>query len=491
MESKSIFLREQGNKIFRSLNFTVNYAYYAMKMKEAIYYYQESLAYSDEFLSEDYTKARKNIVLAYSKIFTRAKEEFSIYSIELKDLQEIFSHLLENYLTYIKHISQKTPNYELIEHFKILQENLETYLDKTNLFQEISYEDLFKTWNVINYRIPWDFFNLKIVIIYMLGKKYFRQGMEYMDSYSQSYIKAKSSFNNSLEMVKEALFNFRYFQQKKNSCCKIQKDENYFYFKKSIPIIEIIKELANLEEQNNFNIFRCTVFHLLEKGDKKFSIAINEDESIDMDLIRDTLDLYREAHQIVTLLKEGIKPDIELEAIVCSKLGYILCKVFKLYEKSRVLLKMAIDLGMSLYPKNVGTEIWYIKASNCLSDIRLKMQNAEEEAKLKQKEGYLKQLNETIIEIEKKRFSASSIDNFKSLESLKTFLKYLLEKHKPETIPENYNIDEELNIDSNKKLLLKLIKLYHPDKNYAQDMKMNILMEEITKILNDIYSNFK
>ena len=51
----------------------------------------------------------------------------------------------------------------------------------------------------------------------------------------------------------------------------------------------------------------------------------------------------------------------------------------------------------------------------------------------------------------------------------------------------NYNVEQEIKKTSHKKVLVNVIKYYHPDKYSAEDINKNIFIEEITNKLNEVY----
>jgi hypothetical protein len=136
-------------------------------------------------------------------------------------------------------------------------------------------------------------------------------------------------------------------------------------------------EILNADSKSY--LIKCEINSNLLYANKLFSEAIEEDESINMEIIYDSLDIYRLAHQQTNFLNTKNKPDVELEAIICSKLGYIFFTVFKNYQKAKSFLNQAVSLGLSLYPKNISSERWYIKATTALQDIRLILQQNEEQ----------------------------------------------------------------------------------------------------------------
>jgi hypothetical protein len=220
----------------------------------------------------------------------------------------------------------------------------------------------------------------------------------------------------------------------------------------------------------------------LIKGNKYFSEAIEEDESIDMEKIYDSLDIYR-----VGLAKIVIdKIDVELEAIFLSKLGYIFYKINRRNEKAKEYLNNAVNLGLSLYPRNISLERWYIKASTTLEEIIKTLQKDEDETIRKSKQKYLDEIKDDLIKLDDELEKVKKDNN-----NLADFLKYVIKKHSPIKNKFELDVDEEIKNTNPRKILLKIIKFYHPDKNGLEEMKDKIIIEEISKRLNDIYSIFK
>jgi len=122
----------------------------------------------------------------------------------------------------------------------------------------------------------------------------------------------------------------------------LDEDNGYIDY---ISIEDLIYETAEqIDEAKSYSI-RCAIQANLQRADFLFSNAINEDETIDMELIYYSLDSYRSAHQMVNILNNQNKPDVEIEAIICSKLGYIFFKVYKNYDKAKTFLNQAVTLG--------------------------------------------------------------------------------------------------------------------------------------------------
>ena len=131
-------------------------------------------------------------------------------------------------------------------------------------------------------------------------------------------------------------------------------------------IRQLIKdEIKDVLESSNFYIKRIDALIEIENGDKYFKAALLENDEIDMDDITDALTCYRNALNEIS----KNKLDIELEAICYSNLATIMHRVYKNKKKMKKIKEyvlQAVNLGMSLAPKNVGNEKWFINASNIL-----------------------------------------------------------------------------------------------------------------------------
>ena len=240
-------------------------------------------------------------------------------------------------------------------------------------------------------------------------------------------------------------------------------------------------EIKDVLESSNFYIKRIDAQIEIEKGDKYFKEGLLENAEIDMDDITDALTCYRNA--LNEIAKN--KLDIELEAICYSNIALIMHKVYKNKKKIKKIkeyVTQAVTLGMSLAPKNVGHEKWFINASNILQEIRDEEEKEEErnddryrEEFKKKKEGIFKELYE------------------KKDESNLAFIKFILEKYPYKGYKPKKNIDEEYTKD-NKNFIRTLVVKYHPDrypKNTEEEKDNYVIIHEISMILNNIYSIYE
>jgi len=502
MEFNSLALREKGNQIIKKLQVESNLDHFQKSIFEAIQLYQQSSNHSKDQI--EYLKGLKNIVIANIKLFLKilrdikSRGNYDFLNYQFKELYNSYINLLKK----SKHIHHEE---ELLIHMKKLQKIFSLYFNYSSQSEKI-YEDCIVFLQKLNKDFNWSYSNIKFLVLSKIMKKYFDQGILHFEE--NSFFKACSFFNNVKEVGNEIIHyfrNFKNFDFENHIIYDTMKIESlYFNFSDS----ENLKTFTNLDEKKGYidyfsiddlideieerineaesYLIKCDIQAIMIKADSLFSDAINEDETIDMELIYYSLDSYRSAHQMVNFLNTKSKPDVELEAIICSKLGCIFLKIFKNYDKAKTFLNQAISLGLSLYPKNISSERWYIKASSALQDIRFKQQEQEEKDIQEKKKEYLEELKDVLKKLDEQADKVKEDKNY-----LAKFLKYILENHTPIKKTINFKIDEEIEKNKEKKTLLKVIKFYHPDSNGVEEIKMKILIEEIAKRLNDIYTYFK
>ena len=244
---------------------------------------------------------------------------------------------------------------------------------------------------------------------------------------------------------------------------------------------EIKEDIEDIIESAIFYVKRIDAEILIKKGDQKLNEALNESDEIDMDDVTESLTYYRNALNEIN--KSKLTPDIELEAICFSNIAKIMYRIFKnkkKIDKIKGYVSQSVNLGLSLSPKNVGNEKWYIEATNILQEIR------DEELKEEEKNNDLLR-----TEMMKKEESIFLELNEKKKESNIAFIKFILEKYPYKGYKnDGKNIEEEFSKD-NKNFIKTLVAKYHPDrypKNTEEEKKHYVIIHEISVILNGMYS---
>ena len=196
-----------------------------------------------------------------------------------------------------------------------------------------------------------------------------------------------------------------------------------------------------------------------------------------MDLIYSSLDKYREALGIIQ--GKTNKTDIEFEAICLSKIVKILYKILKNKNNDEIyqMAMQSVNLALSLMPKNVNNEKWYIEVSDIVQEIRNIKESIEEKNEQEELDELKKQKPEIFEEIEI-QFKKGKLD----------FVKFCLEKYPINNFSVN-NVEEKFNQNPSN-FLRKMIAKYHPDrleKNTKEEKEKYIIINEIVKKLNNIY----
>jgi hypothetical protein len=256
---------------------------------------------------------------------------------------------------------------------------------------------------------------------------------------------------------------------------KLYKQAKYF-FNEIKNFSNIVKEKLNfidpddkddyddIIESTNFYIKRIKTINLINEGDVYFEKAIFNSESIDMDLLYLSLDNYREAYNIILE-----KTD--------------LYKVLKTKDAKEIykLANQSVRLGLSLFPKNVSNEKWYIEISSITQEIRNQIQMTEEISESTLNIRIIEENPQIFDEINNKFNNENEIDFI--LFCLKKYPYKNYDKKNDEEIKKNYS-------EYKKKFLNNLISKYHPDnyENNTQEEKIKkLIMTEIYKKLNKCY----
>ena len=241
-------------------------------------------------------------------------------------------------------------------------------------------------------------------------------------------------------------------------------------------------EINDVIDSSTFYIKRIDAEILIKKGDKKLNSALTESDEIDMDDVTESLTYYRNALNEIS--KSNFSQDIELEAMCFSNIAKIMYRIFK-NKKKRDKIKgyvlQSVNLGLSLMPKNVGKEKWYIEATNILQEIRNEEQKEEE----KKDDKYR-------AEMKKKKEAIFNELNEKKLESNISFIKFILKKYpyKGCTKINESEIEEQFRKD-NRNFIKTLVVKYHPDrypKGTEEEKEYYVIIHEISIILNGMYS---
>ncbi|XP_031557582.1 uncharacterized protein LOC116294173 [Actinia tenebrosa] len=240
-------------------------------------------------------------------------------------------------------------------------------------------------------------------------------------------------------------------------------------------------EIRILEQDVYFHTCSAESIQACECGNEVLNIATLNEESLNMNLVWDAVDWYKRAAILTREL------DLEQEAIALSHLGFVYNKVLKDKDKSKEYYKKCFELAESMKPRTFFTQDWYQQCVSTLQEFQkeewLKDERIDEEArevrivKIKKELEDLKENNTGECEILIHVYNTYPPKNSKWVKpSEKDMAKWAKMKKK-----------------DFKKVLLKGIYDYHPDKIDAEEHceKWKTLCEEITKLLTAHYDYLK
>ena len=358
---------------------------------------------------------------------------------------------------------------KFIEYTKKLFISYEITLDSAYLKNDEKKEiidDIFQRIELINkyeikylYELIDVFKNLDIfyVLLIKLMRYYFNKGLKLYEQ----------------KINKSALYFFK----------EIESFSNKVKIKLNFIDLSDKDEYDDIMESTKFYINRIKIGQLINDGDKYFEKGVFNNESIDMDSIYLSLDKYREAYNILLIKSDkNNEIDVEYEAICLSKLVKIMYKILKSKEAKDIykLAMQSVNLGLSLYPKNVSKEKWYIDIANITQEIRDQIEKTEELS--------IQSINNLIIETNKRVFDEiqKKFDN----ESEIKFISFCLNKHPPKDYDTISDDEIKKKYDNDKKNFLReLSAKYHPDNynnNTNEEKRKRLIMEDIYKKINNL-----
>ena len=227
--------------------------------------------------------------------------------------------------------------------------------------------------------------------------------------------------------------------------------------------------------ENSVSIHHCICEGLrnLALGDKALSKALMDDEDLNMDRVKDSLDYYRQA-SIATREK-----DMETEAIAMHRIGKVYGDVNKMASTAHKYHFQCVRLAHTVMSPRIKQSDWYKYSLE-------KVQEHQEKVVQEEKVEYEKS-REHIVQRLKIKINKLSEEANKSAES---FLMFLYNEYAHPDLTRNIipNLDTKEHV---KQSLKKAILHYHPDNNVAHGEDWKVLCDEICKHLTCKYECFK
>jgi len=442
-KSESHILREQGNQVFNLCKDGLPSTIFVSRLTKAVQLYESAKNAAND--DEQRASANKNIGVAYNKMTLKEPDVLTKSFYYLKAVESLTQAFL---------FGKKTKS---ISWLNSIRSDIYIALVKSlNCFEGL--KDLARRQNYIHklkVLTPSNFTDIHIYIRRTLVLGSLRSALSFLEEKDyQTTLKILCSSSQTLE---EGLFLCKQYHH--------EADEDP-------EIIEIYEELKEKQQSFDFMLIRAKALKEMANGDELLNQAINSEEGLIMDYLWDALDHFKHAS---ILCREK---DIEIEARLYGRVGYTYYKILKLSNKAKEAFETSIRLALSL-ARNLSGEEWFEQVSGYLQEMREDETKRENAEMMKKREKFLEMCQSEIEEMDKMKGK-----------SHQEFVKFLLQKYPPKN--KNFELRESaLEVAQMKQTLLKIIRLYHPDKQPKDDEKWCFLSEEISKILTSIYEIYK
>jgi len=264
---------------------------------------------------------------------------------------------------------------------------------------------------------------------------------------------------------------------------------------------ELQREVRITKEEVVMERFIAQAMQAISQGKELLDVAMLYDESPNMDLVFTAMDYFKQA----SLLARDY--DMEQEAIACAYIGKVFEKVIKLKFRAKEYYMQVMNLTEACKPRTFHNKDWYTFTTQSLQLLQHEAWLRTDLAKQQERQVYLDELKEELeiltkadYDMEKdKRIStdvlvSTILEKFPPKkktcfleENMKSLRTSLAKKDEVEFGSEEYeNVKKQI-----KKLLIKFLSDYHPDKNRDHGKKWEILCEEITKVVTRRYEGYK
>ena len=230
---------------------------------------------------------------------------------------------------------------------------------------------------------------------------------------------------------------------------------------------ELKSELVVLGDDLDLHTAIANAQKSLELGDEALDRAMNYQDDCNFDQIYFAYDFFQDA------IIQSKEKDVLTEAIACSRLGRIQKTVFATKSRAKDYFRRAMNLGLSLQPKDVSKELWYKEASDAIQQFQKETVKSEEAKLAEERAKYADEIKDDLAEIE-------------TLRSYEEFLTWVYNEYPPRR---PYVQDP---THSLKKKYQMALFHYHPDKQTEDEgRKWFFICEAIAKRLTRVYNAMK
>jgi len=255
-----------------------------------------------------------------------------------------------------------------------------------------------------------------------------------------------------------------------------------------VPVVkEMQADLAMIRAEYQTHTAMAKGLQALDIAEDMVEDALRGREEMSVELVWDALDMLKQA-----ALVSG---DVEVEANARGKMGLIYLNILKLEDIAKAYLSNAMDLVKTLTMENtvnLYSFSWYAEVAKAWNELQDEVIKREEDIWAKEKEPLLQDKE---VKRSLKLIEAMEFDDVE--ESAKFLFEYFEPDHLKEKVTfEAFKKEASVKgfINDPKKMLMKLIIHWHPDKvskETEENKKWFIICEEITKKLTAKYSLMK
>jgi hypothetical protein len=197
----------------------------------------------------------------------------------------------------------------------------------------------------------------------------------------------------------------------KKALCLLK--DNYTAVEEAKQHLGLLEDVTDLEESTSIHLSIAESAMARERGELAWKSAIQDNEHLQMELVWDAVDHYNQA---IILAREKC---LESEAVAQSRLGELFQVLF-VTDKSKEHYRAAVDLALTMTPRNFQRQNWYQKCLNGLQTYQDEQKWKEQKEQERIRAPIKEELKEVLDEF--KAASAKSADHF---------LKLIYAKHPP------------------------------------------------------------
>jgi len=443
-KSLSTTLREEGNKLFLSVDQNLAPVLQRSRFEQALQKYNQALHTAQDV--DESVSAEKNVAVVNAKLakLVDPMKELQLLMYYLKNASEHFS----NSYKLSDGIKSAFWKEQLLSSIRSLLEGIDDIASCLSFQKKMS---LFEA-SVYSLKIPF----IRAEFCFKIAEMYFHESV---------YRVADKDFKNCLSRLGDCY----------RPLAEIEGTENCHP--------ELLVKVDTLKTDIRYQTCWAESLQALETGDKLYADYYPKDCESSMELAWDILDWYKKA---IVLTHEL---EVEIEAIATSRIGRLFDKVLKLKFKARESFKLAIELALSMQPRSFDNQDWFKESKETLERYQQEQVQQESDVWNKERQKYLVELEEELEELNAKA-KISDLD----------LLKWVYSSHPPknkgQTLPKKLpSLSQGITAydKAMKELFKKAVVHYHPDRSEPEvnGKKWKVLCEEICKLFTGRYECFK